>query len=305
VWLTTRWVPGMPHRRCGVRSMMHFGGTMTLNGLVVYVASNFEKVLLGRFWGVDALGLYGRAYQLINIPTDNLNSAAGEVAFSALSRLQDDPGRLRRYFLKGYSLVLALTLPITFACAFFADDTILVLLGPKWMAAAPVFRFLAPTILVFAIVNPLGWLMCSLGLVKRSLKMGLVIAPIMIASYTIGLPYGPKGVAFAYSMVMVLWAIPAIVWAVHGTVFSVRDIWDAISTPLISSVIAAGGAFGVRLVYGRLLSPFPRLVLESGVLLVMFVGILLFCTEQKSLYLNLLRGLKDPSSADKESLVSV
>jgi PST family polysaccharide transporter len=305
VWLTTRWVPGMPHRRSGVRAMMRFGGAMTLNGLVVYVASNFEKVLLGRFWGVDALGIYGRAYQLINIPTENLNSAAGEVAFSALSRIKDDPGRVKRYFLKGYSLVLAMTLPITIACALFADDTILVLLGPKWMAAAPVFRFLAPTILVFAIVNPLGWLMCSLGLVKRSLKMGVVIAPIMIASYIIGLPYGPTGVAFAYSTVMVLWAIPAIVWALHGTVFSVKDIWETVSGPLIASVLAAGVAFGVRLLYGRLLSPLPRLVLESTVLLVIFAGILLFGTEQKSLYLSLLRGLKNPSSADKESLVSV
>src|SRR5438876_1499359 len=240
VWLITGWVPGMPHRRSGIRSMMHFGGTITLNGLILYVATNFEKVLLGRFWGVDALGIYGRAYQLINIPTENLNSAAGEVAFSALSRIQDDPGRLKRYFLKGYSLVLALTLPMTVACALFADDTILVLLGPKWMAAAPVFRFLAPTILVFAILNPLGWLLCSLGLVRRSLNIGLVIAPIMIASYVIGLPYGPNGVALAYSLVMVLWTMPAIGWCVRGTVVSVRDICGAVSRPLISSMVAAG-----------------------------------------------------------------
>jgi len=305
VWLTTRWVPGIPRRRSGVRAMLRFGGAMTLNGLIVYVASNFEKILLGRFWGVDALGIYGRAYQLINIPTENLNSVAGEVAFSALSRIKDDPLRLKRYFIKGYSLILTLTLPMTIACALFADDTILVLLGPKWMAAVPVFRFLAPTMLVFAIVNPLGWLMCSLGLVKRNLKMCLVIAPIMIASYTLGLPYGPKGVALSYSMVMVLWAIPAIVWAIHGTVFSVKDIWRAVSWPLISSVTAAGVAFGVRLLYGRLLSPVSRLVLENVVLLFMFVGILLLRTEQKSLYLNLLRGLKNPSSANKESLVSV
>ncbi len=66
--------------------MVRFGGTVTLNGLVVYVANNLEKVLLGRFWGAGALGLYGRAYQLVNIPTENLNSTAGEVAFSALSR---------------------------------------------------------------------------------------------------------------------------------------------------------------------------------------------------------------------------
>ena len=203
-WLATAWVPGMPRRRAGIRSMMRFGSTVTLNGLVAYVASNFEKVLLGRFWGVDVLGLYGRAYQLINIPTDNLNSAAGEVAFSALSRLQDDPCRLKSYFLKGYSVILALTLPITLACALFADDMIRVLLGPKWAAAAPIFRLLAPTILVFAIINPLFWLLSSLGLVGRSLKMGLVIAPLMIASYVIALPYGPQGVAFAYSAVMML-----------------------------------------------------------------------------------------------------
>jgi O-antigen/teichoic acid export membrane protein len=299
-WLTTAWVPGMPHRRTGIRSMMRFGGTVTLNGLVSYVACNFEKVLLGRFWGVDALGIYGRAYQLINIPTDNLNSAASEVAFSALSRVQDDPGRLKNYFLKGYSVLLALTLPITVGCALFADDLILVVLGPKWTAAAAIFRLLAPTILVFALVNPLFWLLCSLGLVERSLKMSLVMAPTMIGSYILGLSHGPRGVAFAYSAVMMLWVIPVIAWSVYGTVISVRDVLLALSRPLASSMLAGALAFGVGAAYGQSLSPLPRLVLESVVLLVTFVGTLLFVTGQKALYLDLFRGLKGPVSAKEE-----
>src|SRR5438128_2535160 len=122
VWLTTAWVPGRPHQRVGLRSMMRFGGTLTLNSLVMYIATNFEKVLLGRFWGADAIGVYGRAYQLVNIPNDNLNSAASGVAFAALSRLQDDPPRFRSYFLKGYALVLSLTVPVTVVCALLAKD---------------------------------------------------------------------------------------------------------------------------------------------------------------------------------------
>jgi O-antigen/teichoic acid export membrane protein len=299
-WLTTGWVPGMPHRRVGIRSMMRFGGTITLNGLISYVASNSEKILLGRFWGVDALGIYGRAYQLINIPTENLNSAAGEVAFSALSRLQDDPTRLKSYFLKGYSVVLALTLPITVACALFADDIVRVLLGPKWSDAAAIFRLLAPTILVFAIINPLFWLLSSLGLVARSLKMGLIIAPVMIASYVLALPYGPRGVAFAYSAVMVLWVIPVIAWSVHGTVISFQDILLVVSRPLASSVIAGAVAFGVQSFCGQLLFPLPRLVLESTVLLVTFVALLLFVTGEKALYVSLLSGLTRPLSAKEE-----
>ena len=304
-WLTAAWIPGRPRRRVGIRSMMHFGGTVTLNGLVVYIASNFEKVLLGRFWGADALGIYGRAFQLINIPTGNLNSAAGEVAFSALSRLQDDPGRLKSYFLKGYSVVLAMTMPMTVACALFADDMIFVFLGPKWKAAAAIFRFLAPTILVFAIANPLSWLVMSLGLVRRSLKMGLVIAPLMILAYVLGLPYGPKGVALAYSATMLLWVVPVIAWSVHGTVISLADVFLAVSRPLASSIVAAGLALAVRSVYGQSLTPLLRLMLEITVLLVTFLGMLLFATGQKSLYLDLLRGLREPSSAKEKSLASV
>jgi O-antigen/teichoic acid export membrane protein len=303
-WLITAWVPSPPRRGTGIRAMVRFGGTLTLTGLVVYVASNCEKVLLGRFWGVDALGIYGRAYQLSTIPTDNLNSAAGEVAFSALSRIQDDPIRLRRYFLKGYSLVLAVTLPITVAAALFAEDMTFVFLGPKWMVGAPIFRLLAPTILIFAIVNPLGWLMSSLGLVGRNLKMGLVIAPVMIAGYVVGLPYGPKGVAFAYSAVMLLWVIPAIAWAVYGTAISFRDILLTVSQPLGSSIVAGGLALVVRVVYGESLSPLPRFAVENAVLLITFFVLLFFAAGQKSLYVDLVRGLKGHSPAQGKSLVS-
>ena len=166
--------------------MMRFGGLITLNGLIVYIAYNLDKILLGRYWGAGIIGIYGRAYQLINIPTDNLNSAVGSVAFSTLSRLQHDQERLKSYFLKGYSLVVTMTLPITFACALFADDLIFVMLGPKWQGAVPIFRLLAPTILIFAVINPLGWLLYSLGLVGRSLKIALVIAPLVTAGYLSG-----------------------------------------------------------------------------------------------------------------------
>ena len=296
VWLTAGWIPTMPRRRVGIRSMIHFGGTLTLNGLVAYVAYNAEKVMIGYFWGADAIGIYGRAYQIVSIPTDNLNSAVGEVAFSALSRLQDDPPRLKSYFLKGFSLVLGLGLPITIACALFADDVVFVLLGPNWTDAVAIVRLLAPTIVIFAIINPLGWLIYSIGLVARSLKIALVFAPLMITGCVIGLPYGPKGVAFAYSAVMTLWVIPHILWCVHRTPISPRDILIAVSRPLASGIVAGGLAVGVRLMCPQSVSPVIRFVLESSALLVTFFGVLLFVTGQKSLYLDLVRGLKRPSS---------
>lgn len=304
LWLATAWVPGRPHRGVGMRSMMRFGGTLTLNGIIVYIASNFEKVLLGRFWGPQALGIYGRAYQLIRIPTDNLNSSVGDVAFSALSRIQDDPQRVRRYFLKGYSLVLSLTLPITIACALFSDDIISVLLGPKWKEAAAIFRLLAPTMLVFAVANPLGWLLNALGLVKRGLYIAFVIAPLMIASYAIGLPYGPKGVALSYSVVTMLWIIPVAIWAVHGTTVSALDLLIAVGRPLASIVAPAALAYAFRLFVGQSLSPLPRLVLETAILFTAYFAVLFFIAGQKDFYLDLYRGFRGRSSGQPEELIT-
>ena len=299
VWLTTEWIPGMPHRKVGIRSMLQFGGTITLNGLVVYIAYNADKVLLGRFWGADALGIYGRAYQLINIPTENLNSALGPVVFSALSRLQDDPHRLKSYFLKGYSLTLAMTLPIIIACVLFTDDIISIVLGPQWEDAANIFRLLSPTILVFSLINPLSWLLFSTGLVRRSLKIALVITPLVIGAYVIGLPYGPEGVAFAYSAVMTLWVVPHIAWCIHGTMISAWDLWQAVSRPFISSIMAAVLVFLMQFFFGELLPPFLRLVIGGTVLFCAYLGILLYVMGHKVFYLELLRGLKGHSFIDE------
>lgn len=303
-WVATGWMPGMPRRNTGIGSMMRFGGTVTLNVLVVYIAYNMEKVLLGRFWGAEAIGLYGRAYQMINIPTDNLNNSIGEVAFSALSRVQNEAIRLRNYFLKGYSLLLALTIPITLVSAICADDLVAVCLGAKWKGTVAIFRLLTPTILIFGIINPLGWLLFATYRVIRSLKIALVMAPIVIAGYWIGLPYGPKGVAIAYSSAMALWVVPHIAWAVHGSAVSLRDVLSTVAQPLISGIVGGAAAFGALILCGPQMLPLIRLAISVIAMLAVYGFVLLFVMNQKAFYVGLVRTMRKHAPAEESALVS-
>jgi len=77
LWFTTDWRPGKVHFQKEVHSMLRFGGAFTLISVIVYTVYNLEKVLVGRYWGAAALGLYSRGYQLINLPTENLTFAFG------------------------------------------------------------------------------------------------------------------------------------------------------------------------------------------------------------------------------------
>jgi O-antigen/teichoic acid export membrane protein len=291
VWLFGGWVPGPPQRGAQVGSMLKYGGTVTLNTVIVYIAYNADKVLLGRFFGAEALGIYGRAYQLINLPTENLNATIGMVAFPALSRLQNDPERLKSYFLKGYSLFLSMVMPITMGCALFAEDIVRVFLGPKWGATAPLFRLLAPTILTFALINPLAWLMMATGRAGRSLKIALLIAPFVIIGYAVGLSHGPEGVAAGFSLATALLVVPVILWATHGTSITGVDTLKVVLRPLVSILIGAGATL---LAWNFIYSLAPvllRLVVANTILFGVYISVLWFVMGQKAVYLGLLRDI--------------
>lgn len=300
LWTATAWIPGRPRRRVEIGSLLHFGGTVTANGVVSYMTYNFDKFILGRVWGAVPLGYYGVASQLINIPTSNLNTALGGVLFSTLSRLQDDADRFRNYFLKGYGLNVAITLPITVFSAVFAEDIILVVLGSKWADAIIIFRLLTPTVLFFGLVNPIGWLLWSSGRHVRSLKIAIVIAVLVAAGCLIGLPYGPKGVAIGFSGAMTLWLIPHIVWCLHGTTVTPLSILEVASRPLISAVVAVMLAYAAH-VYLRLPSPFFRLILDGFVMIAAYAIVLLFVMGQKGFYFDLVKTIGKSSLAQSEA----
>jgi PST family polysaccharide transporter len=291
-WIATGWVPGKPERRTGVRSMLWYGGGVTFNGVIVYIAYNADKVLLGRYWGAEALGIYGRAYQLINLPIDNLTSTVSQVVFPALARLQNDPARLRSYFVQGYSLFFALVLPLTVGCAMFPEDIVRVFLGSRWLEAAPIFRLLSPTMFIFALVNPLGWMLMATGRVARSVKMAILIAPIVMAGYIVGLGYGPQGVALGFSVAMLLLTVPLVVWATHGTSITVSDVVKAVSPSLISVMVGMGVVLASRGLTNTLEPAFVRLVAETALLFGTYWIVLLFPLKQRQVYVKILRELR-------------
>jgi PST family polysaccharide transporter len=200
--------------------------------------------------------------------------------------------RLRSYFLKGYSLFLSMVIPITMSCALFAEDIIYVFLGPKWHEASSIFRLLAPTIVVFALINPLGWLMLATGRSVRSLKVALLIAPIVIFGYVLGLGNGPQGVAVGFSAAMLVLAAPAVIWSRQGTSIKTRDLVRALTPPVLCAVVAAAVAIAMQGFTNSLGPPFLRLVVENSIAFATYLIMLLFVMNQKPLYIELLREFK-------------
>jgi O-antigen/teichoic acid export membrane protein len=290
-WIALPWMPGRPRWTAELRSMVRFGGTVTLNSVVVYIAYNTEKILLGRFWGAAPLGIYTRAYQLATLPVQQLIGAAHNVAFSVLSRMQAEAQRLQRAYLKSVSMIVSLTIPVVISTAIFSDEIVLVVLGPKWIGVATVLRLLSPTVLVFALINPFSWFLRATGRVGRSLNIAFLITPVVILGILAGLRHGPAGVAVGYSTAMVLLFVPVVAWAIHGTGITTPDYWNAIKRPLISGVLGGLTGWLAKFEFHSALSPVAMLIFGLTLSFAMYAGTLLFVMGQREFFADLLSHL--------------
>jgi PST family polysaccharide transporter len=142
-WIALRWVPSLPSRGNGVKSMLKFGGDVLGFNVVNYFSRQADKVLVAKFCGAVPVAYYDKAYSLLLMPVGQINGPLGSVSIPALSRLQNEPDRFRRYFLNAIMLVCSLSMPVIAAITLFADEVVRVWLGPEWASSADLFRLLA------------------------------------------------------------------------------------------------------------------------------------------------------------------
>jgi len=142
-WGFTRWRPSRPRIERHAFQLIRFGGTVTGYNLLGYLITNLGTVLIGARFGAGALGIYDRAYKLVFQPLWQMTAPASRVAVPLLSRLAADEEDYRSSYLAMLGGVLLLTIPGLLCAAAFAAPIVRVLLGERWIAAAPIFGWLA------------------------------------------------------------------------------------------------------------------------------------------------------------------
>jgi len=236
-WVMVNWRPGLPRRNAKARSMIAFGGNVAASYLLITVNRSADNVLIGWHSGAGPLGLYSRAYNLLMLPVRQLSVPAASVTVPAFSRIQGDSERFARYYLRAVNLIIWISAPVFGFLFVAAQPVILLMLGQQWRAATPVFQILVVSALGQLLLESVVWLFVSRGQSGLLLKSLLLISPIIIASFAVGLPFGIKGVAVSGSAGL-LGVLPWLLrFAFRGTDLTLRRLGNALLCPLATSLI--------------------------------------------------------------------
>ncbi|MDD2336048.1 MAG: lipopolysaccharide biosynthesis protein [Geobacteraceae bacterium] len=195
------WIPGRAQKRTGVRDMLKFGGHLTGFEFINYFSRNMDNILIGKFIGAEALGLYAKAYQVVYLPLTTIRNPINSVAFPVLSKLQNSPERFQRYYGKIVFTLAFCSMPTMAFCIMFPEELIRLIFGEQWLGMKVVFRLLAIAGFTQAVTGTRGMLLLACGRSELYLKLGAVGALLAVTGFCIGLYWGITGVASSFIVV--------------------------------------------------------------------------------------------------------
>ncbi|HEV2318252.1 MAG TPA: oligosaccharide flippase family protein, partial [Verrucomicrobiae bacterium] len=303
-WSASSWRPQMFTPCSGTRSLLHFGANLTAASLFNFLSRGMDTILIGRCYGAVAVGLYSRGTGMLLNPMIQFMNPISTVFVPAFSRLQSQPERYRRSFIQFFE-ILALT-SFLFSGMFFvlARPLTLVVLGQKWEKASIIFAAFSITALQIPLTICISWLFTTQGRTKDLFHWSMLSAFMTVGSYIAGLPYGPAGVAIAFSCTVMLIQVPIYYWLAgrKGPVSS-RDLWSAFLKHLPVWIIVTSVAWLARAALPDF-SPLAQLVIcVPASLLAGAAFILLYPPSHRATVnsLSILRELKSPRIFNEDS----
>jgi len=239
-WIQCPWRPSpvfqLTHTKRYIKYALSTYGNFALNSF----GRNLDKILIGWRWGSQELGNYDRAYRLFVLPVGQMVTPLSTVALATLSRLRNDPGQYRRYFLKSLSIIAFIGMLVSAILTVAGRDIIVLLLGPQWTKAGQVFTAFGPSIGITLIYGTQSWLHLSLGRPERYLRWSLGALAATALMFVIGLRFGGLGVAIAYGLSYYLLAGPALCYAGKPIGIGLRHIWHELWRYYVAALVSGG-----------------------------------------------------------------
>ena len=244
--LVSGYRPRWPGSSEGLFPLVSLGGYLAAYAFVNYFARNLDNILVGKVWGAEALGYYGRAYFLMSLPSLMVTGTLAQVMVPALARFQNDSQRLGEAYRRAVRLIGFVGFPLAGGLAIAAPELIRLVYGPNWAPVVPILFWLAIAGISQPIHNTMGWLFVAKGKGREMFMWGIVASTVLSAAFLWGVRSGPVGVAAAYAIAMTfVLTIPALFVAHKSVGLQLATTLKPLVPLLGSTAIMMAAVYGV------------------------------------------------------------
>ncbi|SNR74773.1 polysaccharide transporter, PST family/lipopolysaccharide exporter [Lutibacter agarilyticus] len=200
--------PKLYFSRVDIQEFLSFGMYQMAEKAMNYFGTQFDTILIGKLLGVEVLGVYNVAKNLVSKPSTIINPVITKVTFPVMSKISEDTKKLREVYLKTVSYLTLVNTPIYLLIALFAQPIVVLMFGEVWVEAIPIVQILAIGFLLKSIGNPAGSLLLSKGKANIAFYWNLITFLLYPTFILYGSKYGINGIAFSFVFLHLLFIYP-------------------------------------------------------------------------------------------------
>ena len=167
--------PGFIFSKEELNGFISFGlyqmGEKSLN----FFSSNMDKIIIGRLFGMEILGFYNLAYQLMIYPMKIISPVINTVSFPIYSRIQTDMNKLNSLYIHNIEIITFICFPVYFGLYSISDQVVNTFYGPGWDQTIILFNIIWVLGVTKSISNSIGPYLLSLGKAKTGFYLNLLV----------------------------------------------------------------------------------------------------------------------------------
>ncbi len=236
-FLKTSWKPlatlGTKHYKAVIAYSKHIIGGRVLTKLV----NEGDNLIVGKFIGMEGLGIYALSFQLANLVTSNVVFLVNDIFLPLFSKVKGDVERLSLIYCRMIKFLSFISFPLITALVLGAEPIVYFIYGEKWMDAVIPFQILCAFALGRSMSSPSSSLFAAVGRPDIGFKFTAYFTPVFLLSVFMGSQFGVIGVALSTTLVRVAGSVISLSLSLNLIRLRLPDLFGLVKSNFISTIL--------------------------------------------------------------------
>jgi O-antigen/teichoic acid export membrane protein len=194
-WKNHTWRPPRSFSLKDWQEIIHFSKNVVGVELLTKLRLNLDYLIVGRFLGVEQLGLYYFAFNAGSGITNNIVNSLMSALYPHLCDTRTDPDQLHKRYYKSLKTITLTVIPIVIFQAGLAPIYVPIIFGEKWVSAIPILILICLSVIPMTFKHAYSLLLNAIDKTHISLYFDLIYTIIFAIAIVISVQQGIFAVA--------------------------------------------------------------------------------------------------------------
>ncbi|MDV7102911.1 oligosaccharide flippase family protein [Vibrio sp. TH_r3] len=165
------------------RTQWSFSQWVMISTATGYIRSRLDVLLIGRFLPSESVGVYRVSQEFAWLPFSELISPATASFYAGITKISHNRDELNDKLLRYLTVTYILVVPSAFGIYALQDQIVAVVMGERWISAAPIMGLLSLLMLSMPLNVALQTVLISLNKVKYLVVIDIVMIAAILFSF--------------------------------------------------------------------------------------------------------------------------